>query len=67
MDKQNVSLALKFFNMENFNGLLYLANIENKPEYLDTALYLEKMTKWFNVMNVKPLIKEQTGMIIFFM
>ena len=41
MEKQNVSLALKIFNMENVNGLRYLANIENKPEYLDTALYLE--------------------------
>ena len=53
MERQSVSLALKIFNYENVNGLRFLSKLEDNPDYLDTALYIEKMTMWFDVMNVK--------------
>ena len=53
MEKQKVSLALKIFCFENAAGLRYLAEKYDKPEYIDTAIFIEKFTKWFEILNVK--------------
>ena len=53
LDRQKVSLALKIFCFENVAGLRYLADKKDKPEYLDTAIFIEKFVTWFDILNVK--------------
>ena len=45
LEKQKVSLYLKFFNNDTVNGLRFLSFRKNKPEYLHTALFIEIMTE----------------------
>ena len=53
LEKQKVSLAKKILNRENSTGLKYLAGKNNRPEYLDTAYFIEMFADWFDVLNVK--------------
>ena len=57
LERQNVKLVLQIFNNYVSHALRELGEKYKIPHYLDTAAFIERVTTWWNIVNVKTPIK----------